>query len=145
MRRATFWDGMRICRLEPIATSKRVRKAAPPRQRFSLAVSSSKENPRASQPRTRKGKRTAILRSDLCFAAFSIVWLMGWVPSTGRFPSEEVFYVVDNFPRGACRMHNPAKFAAVPHTMSKPACELLHFAHTIVQAGLKNLPIVARQ
>jgi hypothetical protein len=70
---------------------------------------------------------------------------MGWVPSTGRFPREEVFHVLDHFPRGACRMHNSAKFAAVPYAMSKPASELLHFSHTIGQAGLKNLSIVARQ
>jgi hypothetical protein len=42
-------------------------------------------------------------------------------------------------------MHNASKLAAVPHAVSKPASELLHFAYTIGQVGSINLPIVARE
>src|SRR5258707_11352826 len=55
---------MRISRSEPMATSKRVTNAAPLRQRFSLAVSSSKGTPRESRPRTRIGRRSGILSSE---------------------------------------------------------------------------------
>ena len=90
-----------------MATSKRVRKAAPLRHKFSLLVSSSKVKPRASLPRTRRGKRTEILRSDLSFV-MSLVSLMGWGPFDGDFASEKLFYVFDHFPWRARRMHNPA-------------------------------------
>ena len=43
------------------------------------------------------------------------------------------------------RMHDSTKLAAVPHAMSKPARELLHFAYTIGQAGSINLPIVVHE
>ena len=35
-------------------------------------------------------------------------------------------------------VHEATKFAAVPHAMSKPASELLHFAYTIGQVGSGN-------
>src|SRR5258708_29931243 len=45
LRREVYREnGIRISRSEPIATSKRVTKAAPLRQRFSLEVSSSKRS-----------------------------------------------------------------------------------------------------
>jgi 16S rRNA (cytidine(1402)-2'-O)-methyltransferase len=56
-------SGIFISRSEPTATSKRVTKAAPPRQRFSLEVSSTKVTPRESRPRTVSGRRTAMRRS----------------------------------------------------------------------------------
>src|SRR6516165_6464112 len=111
---------MRISRFEPTATSKRVRNAAPPRHRFSLEVSSSKANPRLSRPRTRNGRRTEILRSDLGRVIFSMVWLMGWFPPTGRSPLEEALHVFDHFPRRARHVHNSTQFAAVPHSVRKP-------------------------
>src|SRR5664279_3622167 len=98
---------MRISRLLPTATSKRVRNAAPLRHRFSLLVSSSKANPRASLPRTRRGKRTDILRSDLSLV-MSLVWLMGWISPVGHLASKEALHVLDHFPRRASRMHDPA-------------------------------------
>src|SRR5208283_5388371 len=121
---------MRISRLLPTQTSKRVRNAAPPRQRFSLAVSSSKEKPRASLPRTRSGKRTEILRSDLSLV-MSLVWLMGWSSPVGHLASKKALHVLDHFSWRASRMHDPAKFAAVRDTVRKPTCELFHFSHTI--------------
>src|SRR3974377_1253142 len=98
---------MRISRLPPIATSKRVRKATPLRHKFSLLVSSSKANPRESLPRTRSGNRTEILRSDLSLV-MSRVWLMGWGPFDGDFASEKLFYVLYHFPWRARRVHDPA-------------------------------------
>src|SRR5580692_7872014 len=74
---------MRISRSEPMATSKRVRKAAPLRQRFSLEVSSSKANPRESFPRTLSGRRTAILRSERCLDTVVLSGTMGWVLDSG--------------------------------------------------------------
>src|SRR5258708_18787039 len=73
--------GMRISRSEPMATSKRVTKAAPLRQRFSLEVSSSKAKPCASRPRTFSGRRTALLPSERCLdtvvlASGTIGWLL---------------------------------------------------------------------
>src|ERR1051325_10797158 len=62
-----------------MATSKRVKKAAPLRQRFSLEVSSSKVTPRESRPRTRMGRWTAILRSERCLATEVLTGTMGWV------------------------------------------------------------------
>jgi S-methylmethionine-dependent homocysteine/selenocysteine methylase len=48
--------------------------------------------------------------------------------------------------RGCARgMYNCTKLAAVPHAMSKPASELLHFAYTIGQVGSINSPIVANK
>src|SRR5712692_7024854 len=75
---------MRISRSEPTATSKRVRKAAPLRQRFSLEVSSSKRMPRESWPRTRMGRRTAILRSERGLETDVLTGTMGWVLDSGR-------------------------------------------------------------
>src|SRR2546421_9417486 len=75
---------MRISRSEPIATSNRVTKAAPLRQRFSLEVSSSKAKPWASRPRTLSGRRTEILRSERCFETVVLAsGTMGWVLDSG--------------------------------------------------------------
>src|SRR5260221_3788244 len=123
--------GIRICRFEPIATSNRVRNAAPLRHKFSLAVSSSKENPRASQPRTRNGRRTAILRSDLFPAMLSLTGLIGWGFTVGGLFRKEAIHVLDHFLRRARRMHDTSKFAAVLNAVRKPACELLHFSHAV--------------
>src|SRR5258708_30357138 len=84
LRREVYREkGMRISRSEPIATSKRVTKAAPLRQRFSLEVSSSKVTPRESRPRTLSGKRTEILRSERCFDTERSAGTMGWVLISG--------------------------------------------------------------
>src|SRR5882762_4242076 len=123
--------GIRISRLEPMATSKRVRNAAPLRHKFSLAVSSSNENPRASRPRTRNGRRTAILRSDLFRAMLSLTGLMGWGSIGGGLLRKEAVHVLDHFLRRARRVHDTSKLAAVPHAMREPACELLHFSHAV--------------
>src|SRR5579864_281919 len=72
-----------------MATSKRVTKAAPLRHKFSLEVSSSKTTPRLSRPRTLRGRRTAILRSERCLEAVGAVcelcvkWTMGGVLFSG--------------------------------------------------------------
>src|SRR5947209_15041303 len=146
-----------------MATSNRMRKAAPLRQRFSLDVSSSKRTPRLSRPRTRRGKRTAILRSERCCDTGVLTETMGWVLTSGdrravnasggpdrvgvdqqrggsllfsgnrRAVDEEAFNALEDLARRTRRMHNSAKLAAVPHAMSKPASELLHFAYTIGQ------------
>jgi hypothetical protein len=129
-----------------MATSKRVRNAAPLRHKFSLAVSSSKLKPRASFPQTRSGKRTEILRSVRCRGDLSIFWLlMGWIPPNGRFPLKEALDVLDHFPWRARQMHDPSQLAAISHPMGKPASELLHFSHGIGELGVINLPVVARE
>jgi hypothetical protein len=58
---------------------------------------------------------------------------------------EKAFYTLKDFTGRSRRMYDPTKLAAVPHAMSKPASELLHFAYTIGQVGSINLPIVAHQ
>src|SRR5215472_16002241 len=149
---------MRISRSEPMATSKRVRNAAPPRQRFSLAVSSSKATPRESRPRTRIGKCTATLRSERCLATEVVTGTMGWVLTSAgpnRIPIssgqtgashflrarnqgdsgcsalEKALHLGEDFSGRSRRVYDSAKLAAVPHAMSKPASELLHFAYTV--------------
>src|SRR5712691_1446310 len=149
--------GMRISRSEPMATSKRVTKAAPLRQRFSLEVSSSKAKPRESRPLTLSGRRTAILRSERCLDTTVLGGTMGWVLSSGDRRAvndsvdcgssalEETFHTLEDFRGRARRMYNATKLAAVPHAMRKPTSELLHFAYTIGQVGSINLPIVVHQ
>src|SRR4029077_6836187 len=144
---------MRISRSEPMATSKRVRKAAPLRHKFSLEVSSSKAMPRESRPRTRSGRRTAILRSDLCLDASMLRGTMGWVlissdpdlagvndsggpelPEAGLCggaASEEALDAFEHLAGRFRRVNLSTKFAAVPHAMCEPASELLHFANAI--------------
>src|SRR5437588_128525 len=131
---------MRISRSEPMATSKRVTKAAPLRQRFSLAVSSSKATPRASHPRTLSGKRTAILRSERCLDTVVLRGTMGWVLDSGDRGAvsfllrggsalEEAFHALEDLCGRSRRMYNSTKLAAVPHAMSKPASELRGIVH----------------
>src|SRR5690242_16551051 len=146
---------MRISRSEPMATSKRVTKAAPLRQRFSLEVSSSKAKPWASRPRTFSGRRTEILRSERCLATVVLAsGTMGWVllysyddaalVCGGRkTANKKSFHTFEDFTGCSRRVYNSTKLAAVPHAMSKPACELLHFAYPIGQVGSINLPVVA--
>src|SRR3989442_520083 len=136
--------GIRISRSQPMATSKRVTKAAPLRQRFSLEVSSSKAKPRESRPLIFSGKRTAILRSERCLETVVLAsGTMGWVLISGSGPVlEKAFDTFENFRGRARRMYNSTKLAAVSHAMSKPASELLHFAHTTGQVGSINLLIV---
>src|SRR6266849_553449 len=151
---------MRISRSEPTATSKRVRKAAPLRQRFSLDVSSSKKTPRESRPRTRMGSRTAILRSERGLETDVLTGTMGWVLDSGgrdgvvanhflcarnsgdcrRSALKEAFDAREDLAWRSRRVYDSAKLAAVPHAMSKPASELLHFAYTVGQVGSANLP-----
>ena len=54
-----------------------------------------------------------------------------------RLAREEAL-TVEHFLLRPGRVHRSAKFAAVPHAMRKPACELLHFANTIGQVGSIN-------
>src|SRR3984893_8227943 len=137
---------MRISRLEPIATSKRVTKAAPLRQRFSLAVSSSKVMPRASRPRTVSGRRTEILRSERCFDTDRLAGTMGWVlPHHARTVLEKAFDTFEHFTGCSRCVYVSAKLAAVPNAMRKPASELLHFSHSIGEVGSINFLIVARK
>ena len=68
---------------------------------------------------------------------------MGWIPPNGRSPLEEALHVFDHFPRRARHVHNATQFTTIPHTMRKPAGELLHFSHGIGQVGVENLPVVA--
>jgi len=73
---------------------------------------------------------------------------MGWVLDSivcGSSALEETFDTFEDFRGRARRMYDATKLAAVPHAMSKPASELLHFAYTIGQLGIINLPIVAHQ
>src|SRR6266581_3685765 len=139
---------MRISRSEPMATSKRVTKAAPLRQRFSLEVSSSKGTPRESQPRTRIGRRTEILRSERWLETDVLLGgTMGWVLISGdrRAVDKEAFHAFEDLAGCSRRVYDSAKLAAVPHAMSKPASELLHFAYTIGQVRSINLSVVANQ
>src|SRR5260370_42194616 len=138
---------MWISRSEPMATSKRVTNAAPLRQRFSLEVSSSKAKPWASRPRTLRGKRTEILRSERCLeTVVPASGTMGWVlPPDIDAALETAFHTFKDFSGRARRMYNPTKLAAVSHAVSKPASELLHFAYTVAQGGSIILPIVAHQ
>src|SRR6266478_6253768 len=165
----------RIPRSEPMATSKRVTKAAPLRQRFSLEVSSSKGTPRESQPRTRIGRRTEILRSERWLETDVLLGgTMGWVlisgdrravtdsgdpDPVGVYPrggsalffgdrkavDKEAFYAREDLAGRSRRVYDSAKLAAVPHAMSKPASELLHFAYTIGQVRSINLAVVVNQ
>jgi hypothetical protein len=123
--------GELICRFEPMATSKRVRKrSATTAQIFAGSVFL--EGKAASAfPQTRNGKRPDILRSDLCWASFSLVWLMGGCPQTGRFSLEEALHVLDNFRRRTRHMYDLTQFAAIPYTMGKPTGELFHFSHGV--------------
>src|SRR6266849_1752821 len=135
---------MRISRSEPTATSKRVTKAAPLRQRFSLEVSSSKATPRESRPRTRSGRRTEILRSVRCCETDRLAGTMGWVlPHHARATLEEAFDAFEHFTGCSRRVYVPTKLAAVPNAMRKPASELLHFSHSIGEVGSINFTIVA--
>src|SRR5215831_7206887 len=154
---------MRISRSEPMATSKRVRNAAPLRQRFSLEVSSSKVMPRASRPRTRIGRCTATLRSERCLATEVVTGTMGWVLTsagphrvpissgqTGASQSgfsalEKALHPGKDFGGRSRRVYDSAKLAAVPHAMSKPAGELLHFANSVGRVGYINSAIVVNQ
>jgi hypothetical protein len=65
--------------------------------------------------------------------------------SRGGSALEKGFDLLDNLTGRSRRMYDSTKLAAVPHAMSKPASELLHFANTIGQVGSINLPIVARK
>src|SRR6266481_567522 len=144
---------MRISRSEPMATSKRLTKAAPLRQRFSLDVSSSKVTPRASRPRTFSGRRTEILRSERCFDTDRSAGTMGWVLVSGDRRAvdphhagtvlEKAFHAFQHFTGCSRRVYVPAKLAPVPNAMREPAGELLHFSHSIGQVGSFNFAIVA--
>src|SRR5207247_2244326 len=140
---------MRISRSEPMATSKRVTNAAPLRHRFSLEVSSSKGTPRESQPRTRMGRRTEILRSERWLETDVLLGrTMVWVLISGDRDGsalEKAFHAFEDLAGRSRRVYNSAKLAAVSHAMSKPASELLHFAYTIGQVRSINLPVVVNQ
>ena len=65
--------------------------------------------PAGIAPRTRRGRRTEILRSDLCLGTVSLVWTHGLGPPfNGHLACEETFYILDHFRRRARRMHDPA-------------------------------------
>jgi hypothetical protein len=58
---------------------------------------------------------------------------------------EKAFHAFENLAGRSRRMYNSTKLAAVPHAMSKPASELLHFAKTIGQIRSGNFLVVARK
>src|SRR5262249_29123402 len=147
-RQACCESGIRISRLEPIATSKRVTNAAPLRQRFSLEVSSVKTMPRASRPVTCMGRRTAILRSARCLESWVLVCMFSRllhlrnflrVSPRGRLALEKSFHCIEHFAGGPCHVNGASKFAAVADSVRKPASELLHFAYGIGLVGGLNL------
>jgi hypothetical protein len=70
---------------------------------------------------------------------------MGSLSPTGALCRKETFYVLNDFLRSARRMHYFSQLAAVPHSVRKPARELLHFSHAIGQVRVKNFLIVARK
>jgi hypothetical protein len=45
--------------------------------------------------------------------------------------TKEAFDRFQYFAWRSCRVYGSAKLAAVPHAMREPACELLHFSHSI--------------
>src|SRR6266849_9590089 len=139
---------MEISRSEPLATTKRVTKAAPPRHRFSLEVSSSKVTPRVSRPLTVRAKRTEILRSARDFSMEGLVAgtirrvLISVdrlaVNSQVRTVLEKAFNAFQHLLLRARRVNIAAQFAAVAHAMRKPTGELFHFAYTIGQVCSGN-------
>jgi hypothetical protein len=56
---------------------------------------------------------------------------------------EEAFDAIEHFTGCSCRVHVPAKLAAVPDAVRKPASELLHFAYGIGESRRTNFTIVA--
>src|ERR1700693_2464353 len=153
---------MEISRSEPMATSKRVTNAAPPRHRFSLEVSSSKVTPRVSRPRTVRGKRTDILRSARDFSTEGLaagtihrVLFSGdcqavhtsgacfAVISQVRTVLAKALHAFQHFLVRARRVNIAAQFAAVSHAVRNPAGELFHFANTVGQVGSSNFLVVA--
>src|SRR5580765_1957365 len=145
---------MRMSRSEPTATSNRVTKAAPPRQRFSLEVSSVKTTPRASRPVTCIGRRTAIRRSARCFERCVLVCIFGRllccenqvrITHRGFLPFKKLFHCVEYFAGRPCCVKPSSEFAAVPHTVAKPACKLLHFSHSVGLLGGFNFLVVSRK
>jgi hypothetical protein len=67
------------------------------------------------------------------------------VPGDRKAITEKAFDARENLVRRSCCVYDSAKLAAVPHAMSKPASELLHFAYTVGQVGSTNLSIVVNQ
>src|SRR5260221_6890576 len=132
--------GMRISRSEPMATSNRVTNAAPLRERFSLEVSSVKITPRESRPVTCIGKRTASLRSVRCFERYVLVAIFGRLllgenrvrnNLHSHLAFKKPFHCIKHFAGCPCFVNRSSELAAVSHAMRKPACELLHFSHSI--------------
>ncbi|HKE35015.1 MAG TPA: hypothetical protein VKB66_07420, partial [Candidatus Acidoferrum sp.] len=85
------------------------------------------------------GKCTAILRSERCLATLVLTGTMGRVLTSaspvwtgadqnGRSALKKALHTREDFSGRSRRVYNSAKLAAVPHAMSKPASELLHFA-----------------
>jgi hypothetical protein len=64
---------------------------------------------------------------------------------SGGSALKEAFDAREDFAGRSRRVYDSAKFAAIPHAMSEPASELLHFAYTIGKVGSANLPIVAHE
>jgi len=130
-----------------MATSKRVRNAAPLRQRFSLEVFFLEDDAPGVASSNAHGRWTA----DSTFRALPrnrcADWDHGlgphfcWPPLCGSLPVPQLglenpstLERISPGVRAAC--YDSAKFAAVPHAMSKPASELLHFAYTVRQVWL---------
>jgi hypothetical protein len=63
----------------------------------------------------------------------------------GRSALKKTLHAREDFAGRSRRVYDSAKLAAVPHAMSKPASELLHFAYTIGQVRGTNLSIVVNQ
>jgi len=58
---------------------------------------------------------------------------------------EKALYAFEDFAGLSRRVYDSAKLAAVPHAMSEPASELLHFAYSIGLVGRRNLPVVVHE
>jgi hypothetical protein len=84
-----------------------------------------------------------VLFSGVRCAAIVLGSRKAFIPLRGGSALEEGFHLLDDLTGRSRRMYDSTKLAAVPHAMSKPASELLHFANTIGQVGSTNLPIVA--
>jgi hypothetical protein len=79
---------------------------------------------------------------DSIVEPYELFWTMGWVLSGGGSALEKAFHALENLAGRTRRMYDASKLAAVPHAMSKPASELLHFSHSIRELSIIYLAIV---
>jgi hypothetical protein len=58
---------------------------------------------------------------------------------------KKLFYRIKHFAGCPCFVNRSSQFAAVANAMRKPACELLHFSHSVGLAGPRDFFVVARK